>query len=133
MRRFADDRIVDERRPMILSQIGRIDSAFADRPFVAPHSAAEFIRDGFLSEQAGTRVFDDKELGAALPDSTNTALTLDPAGRIAVRIQRPSVPELNSKHVALWPVVTGDVLVWKCGAPDIDPRHLSATCRERTP
>ncbi len=69
MRRFAYHRIVEERRPMVLSQIVHIDSATADRPFAAPRSADECIQYGFVSEQGGARVFDGPDADVLLDDA----------------------------------------------------------------
>ncbi len=69
MRRLAYHRVVNENRPMVLSQIVHIDSATADRPFAAPRSADEFIQYGFVSEQGATRVFDGPDADVLLDDA----------------------------------------------------------------
>ncbi len=69
MRRLSYRRIVGERRSMILSQVVHMDSALADRPFAAPRSAAAFLADGFVTMQAGTRVFDGPDADVLLDDA----------------------------------------------------------------
>ena len=69
MRRISYRRIVGERRPMVLSQVVRMDSALADRPFASARSASAFIREGFLTVNAGTRVFDAPDADVLLDDA----------------------------------------------------------------
>src|SRR4029079_16783064 len=58
VRRLSYHRIAGERRRFVLSQVVHMDSAVADRPFVAVRDAATYIRDGFLSVKGDKRVFD---------------------------------------------------------------------------
>ena len=69
MKRLTYHRIVGERRPLVLSQIVRMDSAVADRPFVAVRDAAAYIRDGFLTVKGETRVFDAPDADVLLDDT----------------------------------------------------------------
>jgi hypothetical protein len=69
MTRLSYHRVVGERRPLVLSQVVRRDSALADRPFVAARSASAFIRDGFLSTDGDKRVFDAPDADVLLDDT----------------------------------------------------------------
>lgn len=69
MKRLSYRRVVGERRPLILSQVVHMDSAQADRPFVAARTATAFIKDGFFTTDGDTRVFDAPDADVLLDDA----------------------------------------------------------------
>lgn len=68
VKRLTYRRVVGERRPLVLSQVVHVDSAMADRPFVAARSADAFIREGFLGQEGDKRVFNAPDADVLLDD-----------------------------------------------------------------
>lgn len=127
----------------IVSYAGMFAMLWALYPVSGPFSsrivASEALLAGGSARTAVTEYWqnhkrfpqDLKEADIALTPDSRFRVTLEPEGRVVVEIMVDD-PALRGRRVTWLPVLGGEppgILVWKCSAPEIEPRHLPSQCR----
>jgi Pilin (bacterial filament) len=74
---------------------------------------------------------------ADLPEGILTVahdvVTLEPPGRVTLRVSAPDIRELDGKRIMFTPIVPAmmqEPIRWQCSAPEIERKYLPAECRD---